>query len=663
MKDRRSRLTQTTGLFSSTFFTFTFIALVSGILLPSPSAYRATATTDIGRRGSQTTRGISVPRVVRGGLQQAQLNNPHVLPASYYSVQGNLDATLTLNNKGPEQLHVHPTLFSMNGQRLDLPAVTVAGTSFRVIDLREWAVAGDGFAEGSLQIRHYGMDLQLGAQVKIIDKEHSLIFDEQLMQMMSMSSRLEGVWWLRSHKCNLRLVLSNTTDSALAATVTIYGIVPRQSEPFTINLAAHETRVINVRNLASNGNGNLREIGGLSISYGADPGALVARGFIDEASTGFSSSIEFWDPLMAHSSKLAGGGLRLRAQGKELMPVVVARNIGTTESIIRGIMPYSADDGTTSVIHIPEIRLGPGEIDSIDVSRGIRRSGINTQRIVSAGLEFEYSSPPGSIVMAGQSLSFDGNQVFRLPFIDADAEPSSTGGYPWSIDGSSSTVVYITNVTERPHKYVLQLNFQNGVFAPGLKTVQPYQTEVIDIRKLRDEQMNDEHGRTIPLDKTSGQVHWSVTGPENLVLIGRAEQADLIKGTATSYACVNCCPDNFDFGFTVPESVAGFPGDTTQFFCMQQNRDCYGTSLEPFFVFPNWSVLNPNIASIDGNGLGTALNPGSTFINAAWVGDFWELVELEAGHRCDYDALNVFANAFCDVLAVKFLEARLVDSN
>ena len=78
-----------------------------------------------------------------------------------------------------------------------------------------------------------------------------------------------------------------------------------------MNLASHETRIINPESLAGNGNGILRESGGVSISYNGAPGSLLAHGLIDEQSTGFSSSIEFLDPSMAHSSKLNGGGLRL----------------------------------------------------------------------------------------------------------------------------------------------------------------------------------------------------------------------------------------------------------------------------------------------------------------------------------------------------------------
>jgi hypothetical protein len=69
MKDRRSQTTRI--LHSTLFITPTLISLVSGVLLTSPSAHRATATTEIGRRGSQTTRSTSSARVVRPALQQA----------------------------------------------------------------------------------------------------------------------------------------------------------------------------------------------------------------------------------------------------------------------------------------------------------------------------------------------------------------------------------------------------------------------------------------------------------------------------------------------------------------------------------------------------------------------------------------------------------------
>lgn len=424
-----------------------------------------------------------------------------------------------------------------------------------------------------------------------------------------------------------------------------------------MNLTSHETRILDLVTLAGNGRGTLREIGGLSLTYNGAPGALLARGLIDEPSTGFSSSIEFSDPSMAHSSKLDGGGLRLSPGGTQLTPIVVARNIGTTESIISGSLSYTADDGSTAAVHIPDTHLRPGAVNTINVSRRLRSSRVNTERLVSAGLQFTYSTEPGSIVISAQSVSADGNQVFHLPLVDADAQPSSTGGYPWSIDGGSSTLVYITNVTDRPQQYVLQLNFQGAVYAPGLKTVAPHQTAVLDIRALRDGKVKDEHNQTIPPDATHGQVQWSIEGPENLTLIGRAEQGDSLNGMSSSYACVNCCPASCINTWIDPPSVTGFPGDTQQFTGFQQNEDCFGNQLSPFSQSATWSSTDSSVATVDSTGFATAQDVGNTNIDGTWTAFLWD---LNPNNTCTKTIIHPLAEALCDVLAVTFIDVSEV---
>ena len=66
----------------------------------------------------------------------------------------------------------------------------------------------------------------------------------------------------------------------------------------------------------------------------------------------------------------------------------------------------------------------------------------------------------------------------------------------------------------------------------GLKSLAAHETVHIDVKKLRDEQIPDERGRTIPLYISSGQLQWTLrrkdTLPDNderanLALIGRSE--------------------------------------------------------------------------------------------------------------------------------------------
>lgn len=524
------------------------------------------------------------------------------------------------------------------------------------------------FEEGSLQVFHRGKDLVLGVQVKVTDEQHSLMFDDKLVELATefKSQRLEGVWWLPSHKAEIRLALSNTTDSALTATINAYGTAPKQKEPLVLTLASHETRIMDVqRDVAGKKGGVLAEAGGVSIGHSGQPGALLARGFIEEPAIGYSSFIKFSDPLKAKSSKLQGAGLRISdVAGEELTPVAVARNIGSSASVVSGRIPYTLNDGSTGAVSLPEMLLAPGEAKVIDLARAVKASGIR-QNVATAGAEFEYSTEPGSVMMSALSVSRDGNQVFNVPLWDIAAQRSSTGGYPWSIDGDSSTVVYIKNVTDSPQKFTLDLDFgdggSSGVYATGMRTVEAHQTVALDVRELRDNQVPDTAGRTIPFAATHGQIRWSMHGTKNLVLIGRVEQVDVAKGIASSYACQNCCPSSHNDEWMAPGEVSIFEGETSQLTPMQNDRSCYGYISAPYAVgFANWTTSDETIAWPAYQGLATGVSAGTATIGASWTADSWF---MGLNQQCEYTPLNVIAEALANILAVKFIDAALVDTS
>lgn len=129
----------------------------------------------------------------------------HWLGGSYYNTQNGMTATLLLNNKGIQPLEVRPTLYSMSGQELVLPPVFVDPSSHRFIDLSEWAsIGGEGFERGSIKLFHYGKDLVLGAQIYLVDEEHSLTFEEKLAELGKFDSRrLEAVWAMPSRNADV----------------------------------------------------------------------------------------------------------------------------------------------------------------------------------------------------------------------------------------------------------------------------------------------------------------------------------------------------------------------------------------------------------------------------------------------------------------------------
>jgi hypothetical protein len=423
---------------------------------------------------------------------------------------------------------------------------------------------------------------------------------------------------------------------------------------------------MDVQDLTGKRGGRLADVGGISVNHAGAPGALLARALIQEPAVGYSSVVEFSDPQTAKSSRLDGAGLRIgKIAGEQLTQVAVARNVGDSPAVVTGRIPYTTSAGNAGELSLPQVRLASGEVKEVKLSEAIEEGGL--KKIAAAGLQFEYSSKPGTIVMSALSVSSSGNQVFRVPLVNAKAQESSTGRYPWMIEGSASTFVYIKNASDHPQRYQLQVDYEGGAYALGIKTVAAGQTVVFDIRKLRDNQTPDEGGHAIPLNATHGQVSWSVDGREDLTLIGRAEQVDVASGLSMTSACQTCCQAGFYDGWCDPGSATGLPGDTGQFTAKQRKQDCHGNILSAITALsPTWSSTNTSVATVNSSGFATAQAAGTTNIVATWDVTY---IDFQA-NGCNWDPDNCTngvcyhrettftANAICDVA---FLRAKVVN--
>lgn len=594
-----------------------------------------------------------------------EANKLHHLAGSYYTLNDGFNTKLLLNNKGPDPIEIQPSLFSLGGEKLGVPSVTVAGNSHRFVDLSDWVnTAGAHFREGSIQLLHAGKDLVIGAQLYLVDSEHSLSFEEKLTELGKGSPRLEGVWWLPSAKGTVSLVLSNTEDASLSVTASIRGRAPKLETSANLQLGAHETKIVNIeRDLIGRDRAAMATFGAISLEHNGAPGALVARAMAFDAFRGYSLPIQFMDPGSGKSTSLHGAGLRIGRAGSDwLSPKVVVGNVGSTETVLTGRINYTTKDGTNGSITLPATSLAPQQVEVLDLLPYVSAGGVQN-RVATAGLELEYNGQPGSIVTSAISVSPNGNQVFRVPLWDIKSQRSATGGYPWVIDGDSSTMVYIKNVTDEVREFTLQLRYDGGVYAVGLKSIEPHQTLAFDIRELRDQQKPDLSGNTLPLFAASGQVSWSMRGNQNLALIGRSEQFDVVSGISSNYACQNCCPDSFLSGWVDPGGVTGFIGDSGWWYAWEQTQNCYGTWQSPFQVLPNWSSSNFGVCSCDGFGFGFSEGPGLSTMSATWSSYRWGSFESGNPNECIPIEENVLAEALCEVLFgdVDFTTVRFSD--
>ena len=68
-----------------------------------------------------------------------------------------------------------------------------------------------------------------------------------------------------------------------------------------------------------------------------------------------------------------------------------------------GRINYATNDGATNVIPISDINLQPGETANVDLFSAIKKARL--REVIVAGVEFEYTTKPGSIVMSALSVS------------------------------------------------------------------------------------------------------------------------------------------------------------------------------------------------------------------------------------------------------------------
>ena len=132
------------------------------------------------------------------------------LVGAYYNLD-TYQSTLTFNHKGSRPLEMFVTLFNTTGERLNLEPIRVAEASHLTVDLRGLVSnRRRRFSEGSLEIRHYGKPLEVGARTELLNRQASLLFDEQLQMpfdseiMRELSELPHGISDIQSAGVELR---------------------------------------------------------------------------------------------------------------------------------------------------------------------------------------------------------------------------------------------------------------------------------------------------------------------------------------------------------------------------------------------------------------------------------------------------------------------------
>ncbi len=539
---------------------------------------------------------------------------------------------------------VTPILHGQNGQTFTAPLFAVGGQSSQEVDLNTLAlIAGHQFRSGSFEFSYEGRLLEMGGGLRIVNTEKSLIFDEQMLEpgMKFPSPQLEAVYAVPFEDSLVNVIVTNTTAQPILVNGDAIFAAANGHHPIHGILGPYQTRVVDL----PHGLVKKATAGAVSLNHNGAKGALLAMIHLQDADRGYSEAVNFTNPG-GKTAERHGAGLRLGSVNNDaLRPVIAVRNIGDSATTVTASVPYSKQNGDAGTIALPQVSLAPGEIKLLNTSNSqLRRNDFDT-----AGLEIGYTGAPGSVIASASSISQSGNHVFALPLKDPQGGLSSTGGYPWFINGSSSTVVFIKNVTNESREFILEIIYQSGRWG-SRRTLPANQTLAIDIRAIRDSQEKDSNGDAIPPEAASGHISWGALGPQSKVLIGRAQTMDAANGLAATYECQCICPPVFGEARLLPGSVSGFPGNTQQFTAQERFHDCFNVYGDWWNVDPSritFSSDNTSVATINSSGLGTALALGSTNIRASWVSDTW-VWDNEVGW-CFYYAAAAACAAFCQV--------------
>jgi hypothetical protein len=428
---------------------------------------------------------------------------PHRMIGTYYMTEDGFQSTLILNNKGPNQIMVTPILHNQEGQTFTGSPVAVGGQSSSEVDLNLLAsTAGPQFRSGSFEFTYSGRLLEVGGGLRIVNAEKSLIFDEQMLEpgMKFPSSRLEAVYAVPFEDSQVSVIVTNTTAAPIIVNGDAIFARAKGHHPIQANLGPYQTQIVNLpRGLVKKASA-----GAVSLSHDGSEGALLAMIHLQDPGRGYSEAVNFANPV-GKTTERQGAGLRLGSVDDDpLRAVIAVRNVGESATTVTATVPYSKQSGETGTISLPTVSLAPGQIKLLNTSNPqLKHNDFDT-----AGLEIRYTGAPGSVIASASSISQSGNHVFALPVKDPKGGLSSTGGYPWFIDESSSTVVFIKNTTEKPQDFILSVIYPGGNWALIHPAIPANQTIAVDLRKLRDAQQKGVGDDVIPLDATSGHISW-----------------------------------------------------------------------------------------------------------------------------------------------------------
>lgn len=498
-------------------------------------------------------------------------------------------AEIVLNNNSPNSMDITPTFYTTQGNAIAGNMVTLEPAEVRHADIAD-LLSPDHQGEriGGMTLTYFGGMMEVVAQTTLIGSNGIASVDIPFSGTMDYRSTVqEAVWWMPK-KGEATILLGNATDTSITAHL-LYS--NGESQDVTIGPLVTEL----VRRSSAK-----RKTESVRIETSGPIGSLRATGFVTSSKRHFNSGIRFYDPDTIRQPHLFATNLRL----KNANPRLVLKNIGDLPVSAKPIfVPISGELGST--LESPAVSIEPHQAVEVDLQRLQKKAAKRNLDMVSVKVVNESGANNliGSLYSTDPQISITSD----VPLRDSGPVRNSTGSYPWRVDGDYSALVTITNTSDQAARYRASINYTGGKYNLDIRDIAAGETVIFDLKKIRDEQIPDKDGSTIPLTVTAGQFRWSLIGGDSVRLIGRNEVISLSQGVSSSFSCPVCCPDSFSFLDISPNSSSGPVGGTALLAVDGFLLDCYHTTLGPYdWSVSQWLIVDEDVLSLSMISTGTA---------------------------------------------------------
>jgi hypothetical protein len=556
---------------------------------------------------------------------------------------------IVLNCRSSHELPVTPIFYTLDGESYTGKEIVLKPAEIHFVDTKSLIPAKerDRHKWGGMAFSYYGGFMEAWAQLTL----HGIRGGGSVTVLFTVlsqkrSNSAEAVWWTPRGGSGA-IALGNSSDQYVHANL-IFASGGSQS----VDVRPNATEIVRLRsdiNVLGKASGRVEAV---SINYTGPEGSLISTGYTSSDDGKFASMIRFYDSQHVVQQNLFANNLRL----KDTTQHMVLRNVSA--DFITATPTFLPPNGDAShAVKLQSVRLSPSQVVEVDLAP-LRRAALSRSELDSVSVQVSNTGKAGSLIGALYSVNSQTEVTYDVPLRDSGPPRASTGGYPIRLDGDYSTVITITNTTDTPGDFTMQINYDGGPYVMGLFNIAPGATKVFDVRKIRDAQTPDLNGKPLPRDLKVAQAKWSIR--HNIRLNGRAEVVSLRDGVSTSYSCSLCCPNTFGAGWISPINYGDCPtsvgpGSTTQFTAFEQDFNgpyCGGTG-SPYPVGATWQSEDESIATVDYTGLATAIGPGYGVVSCYWDVVYWTWDDID--ESCEEDIEPYEANDCMQVYDVRIL--------